>query len=108
MITLIFFNPGRRSVARPRGMARSLQNKNLACPTPQTNPFENKRLFCQLSNPKIGPDDRILEAARWFAKNCENRTRAFIPLLRDEFGLTPLEAIKAAQLARDIEAGEAR
>ena len=42
---------------------------------------------------------KIENAANWFAANRENRTRAFIPLLRERFDLTALEAIEAAKLA---------
>ncbi len=95
-------------VVRPRGVYQPPDSNRLVCPTPQTADVENKQLFCQLSNPKKGSADRVENAARWFARNRRDRTRAFVPLLRDKFGLTPMEAIKAAQLAREIEFGEAR
>ncbi len=67
---------------------------------------ENQALSGALSNLPAG--DNVEQAAHWYARNNANRKRAFIPLLRDRFGLTPMEAIMAAQLAREIEAGEVR
>jgi len=51
---------------------------------------------------KVPTDNRLSDAARWYAKNCQNSTRAFVPLLRQKFGLTALQAIQAAQLARGL------
>jgi len=54
---------------------------------------ENQRLTEELSNLEI------LEAARWYFENRRQLTRGFVPVLREKFGLTTLQAIEAAKLA---------
>lgn len=46
-------------------------------------------------------NQRILEAARWYAAN-RDMERAFVPVLRERFRLTAIEAIEAAKLSRDF------
>lgn len=46
-------------------------------------------------------------AALWYAANHTKRSGSFIPFIRETFGLTALEAIRAMQLGRKL-AREAR
>jgi hypothetical protein len=45
----------------------------------------------------------IIAAARWLVDHRETVHGAIIPLLRSKFDLTPLDAIKAAQLAHRLQ-----
>ncbi|MCP4408506.1 MAG: hypothetical protein GY807_12225 [Gammaproteobacteria bacterium] len=44
-------------------------------------------------------DGPVINAAEWYAANSDGRNGAFIPILKERFGLSALEAIEAAQLA---------
>lgn len=46
--------------------------------------------------------DAIRTAALWYSDNHFKRSGAFIPFLRVTFALTPLEAIRAMQLGRQL------
>ena len=46
------------------------------------------------------PTEKWLEkAALWYSQNRRQLTRGFVPVLREKFGLTTLQAIEAAKLA---------
>lgn len=51
------------------------------------------------------PPLKIKRAALWYASNRGKREQAFIPLLRERFGLTVMEAIEAARMAHELTQG---
>lgn len=51
-----------------------------------------------LTAPEHSHSAAVEEAARWYATN-RKLERAFVPVLRERFGLSTLEAIEAAKLA---------
>ena len=91
-----------KDVVRPREVQKRRKNKRLACPTGHTPHVDNKGLFCELSNRDLNPEQLVVEAAHWYAANREYHAGAFVPVLRNRFGLTALQAIQAAQLARTM------
>ena len=92
-----------KDVVRPRGVLEPLKNKRIACPTAHTPLIDNKQLFGELSNRDFSPEQRILRAANWYARNRPTIVGAFVPILREGFGLSALQAIEAAKLARHIQ-----
>ncbi|MEP3277052.1 MAG: hypothetical protein ABJN26_06230 [Stappiaceae bacterium] len=52
--------------------------------------------------------DKIEQAANWWAVNKGANERSFVPILREKFDLTILEAIEAAKRASDNQYGDAR
>jgi hypothetical protein len=58
-----------------------------------------------LTPPEHEHSAAIDEAARWYATTTEGKSRSPIPVLRDRFGLTALEACYALREASLIKAG---
>lgn len=59
--------------------------------------------MADLTPPEHQHSDIVEQAARWYAVTPRHRSQPAVPLLRERFGLTPLqacEAIKMAQLIR--------
>lgn len=45
-------------------------------------------------------NDAVTQAARWYATQKHDSSRPAVPILRERFGLTPLEACEALAEAR--------
>ena len=85
---------------------RTAQTK-IAAPTVIGSSNQSSRVITTQTPYQIEESDAMRTAALWYAANHTNRSGAFIPFIRETFGLTALDAIRAMQLGRKL-AREAR